>query len=185
MRQRHARTGLMIAIGWVLLAADASVVALSAQALDSSGSAANVFQHANAHPSSPEAASGEVYREINDPHTGDRWLLFRNLSHPGGPGRMVLAERPEGAPVGSAALRERVNGPVDAVEQLPVLHAGDEIVVSRATRTVDEQFEGVALGPAAKGALFEVRLKIGGKVFMAVASAPGRAVFAEEDGGRR
>ena len=32
------------------------------------------------------ASRGEIVREIDDPHTGDRWLLVRDASHPGGPG---------------------------------------------------------------------------------------------------
>jgi hypothetical protein len=37
-----------------------------------------------------EQVSGEIVREIDDPHTGDRWLLLRNAEAPGGPGRLVL-----------------------------------------------------------------------------------------------
>jgi hypothetical protein len=38
----------------------------------------------------PGGGQGEVVREIDDPHTGDRWLLKRNDQAPGGPGRLVL-----------------------------------------------------------------------------------------------
>ena len=34
---------------------------------------------------------GNVIREIDDPHSGDRWLLLRDPNRPGGPGRLVLA----------------------------------------------------------------------------------------------
>ena len=35
--------------------------------------------------------SGEVLRTIDDLSTGKRWLLLRDESHPGGPGRLVLS----------------------------------------------------------------------------------------------
>ena len=42
-------------------------------------------------------AQSELVREIDDPHTGVRWLLMRNSEHPGGPGVM-------GSPARSCAL---------------------------------------------------------------------------------
>jgi hypothetical protein len=38
-----------------------------------------------------KAVQGEVVREIDDPHTGQRWLLVRDGQQPGGPGRLLLA----------------------------------------------------------------------------------------------
>jgi uncharacterized Zn-binding protein involved in type VI secretion len=37
------------------------------------------------------SVSGEVLRTIDDLSTGQRWLLLRDESHPGGPGRLVLS----------------------------------------------------------------------------------------------
>ena len=49
---------------------------------------------APASESSPGAyALGEIVREIDDPHSGDRWLLVRDASHPGGPGLLLQIGR--------------------------------------------------------------------------------------------
>jgi len=70
---------------------------------------------------------------------------------------------------------------------LPVLviHGGDKIIVEEHTTVVDARLEAVALGPAAQGNAFRVRLNIGGKVILAVATAPGQAVVASPIGARR
>ena len=59
------------------------------------------------------------------------------------------------------------------------------MVVEEHTAVVDARLEAVALGPAAIGSPFEVRLKIGGKVVRVVALAPGRAALAPQAEARR
>jgi hypothetical protein len=116
-------------------------------------------------------------REIDDPATGDRWILLRDAAHPDGPGRMALIslrrtesrfESARGAEAGSA------------FPSLPafVIHGGDRVIVEEHTRVADAELEAVALGPAAQGNPFRVRLKIGGNVILAVATTPGHAVVA-------
>ena len=63
---------------------------------------------------------------------------------------------------------------------LPVIRAGDRLIVEEHTAVVEARLEAVALGPAASGSPFQVRLTIGGKVVRAVALGPGRAAFAAE-----
>lgn len=133
-------------------------------------------------PTAAHGFSGQIYREIVDPNSGDRWLLLRNASHPGGPGRLVLqgSESSSGRVLAGSVSRA---GPELSVA-VAVIHNGDSLVVERDTVQVSERLEAIALGPAATGALFEVRLKIGGNVFRAVALGAGRAVFATTEGGR-
>src|ERR1035438_2099013 len=38
----------------------------------------------------PANPPGRLIRVIEDPSLGDRWLLCRNLDHPGGPGRLLM-----------------------------------------------------------------------------------------------
>jgi hypothetical protein len=126
----------------------------------------------------PEPVYGEAVREIDDPHTGDRWLLLRDTTHPGGPGRLVLL-----GSRGNEARHERPGGSETASAQMPltpVIHAGERLIVEEDTAVVSSRLEAVALGPAAIGAAFEVRLRIGGKLLQAVALAPGRAAFQAE-----
>ena len=66
-----------------------------------------------------------------------------------------------------------------------MIHAGDALVVEEHTAVVDARLEAVALAPAAVGAEFSARLKVGGKVVRAGALAAGRAVLAPESEGWR
>jgi predicted secreted protein len=127
--------------------------------------------------------SGEVVREIDDPHTGDQWMLMRDPFHPEGPGRLVLAGGPA---MRQASAVTRDDTPPNAPRAiltpfLPVIHAGDALIVEERTAVVVARLEAVALGPAAQGAVFKARIKIGGKVVRAIAVAAGRAVFVPSD----
>jgi len=105
--------------------------------------------------------SGQLIRVIDDGATGDRWLLVRQASDPGGPGRMVRVE--------SAASGSAIH---------PVIHAGDAVIVEEHTEVVEARLEATAVGSAVIGAEFEARLKIGGKVVRAMALGPGKAALA-------
>jgi hypothetical protein len=112
--------------------------------------------------------------EIRDPHTGQRWLLVRDETHPGGPGRLVLA----GAAWKSAdGATRRASDRLWEAGPLPVIRAGDRLIVEEHTAAVDAVLEARAMNAAAAGAVFAARLTIGGKVVRAVALGPGRAVL--------
>lgn len=123
---------------------------------------------------------GEAVREIDDPHTGDRWMLFRDAVNPGGPGRLVLI-----APgyAGRYLVASAAGTPAKAAEpeEPPVIRAGDRITVEEDTPVVEAHLEAVALTPAPAGATLAVRLKIGGKVLKVVAVSPGRARLLPEE----
>ena len=111
-----------------------------------------------------------VVREIDDPHSGQQWLLLRDPAHPGGPG--VLASRD------SVQSNGKLEGAI--VRLHPAIRAGDRLTVEQSNTKFDLRLEGVALSPAALGGQFRVRLVWGGKVVEAVALAPGRAVESPE-----
>jgi hypothetical protein len=121
-------------------------------------------------------AHGEIVREIDDPHTGDRWLLMRNEQFPGGPGRLVLVAAHRVAYINSP---ERLASNAEAGESslVPVIRTGDKLIVEEHTAVVDAVLEARALSPAAVGAGLDVRLAIGGNVMRAVALGPGRAAL--------
>ena len=128
-------------------------------------------------PAAGELASGKIMREIDDPHTGDRWLLVRNDQAPGGPGRLVLV----------AAHRSNSGGAVmQPARQLhearipPVIRAGDRLLIEEHTAQVDAVLEARALNPAAPGSVLNVRMMIGGNVVRAIALGPGRAALQGE-----
>jgi len=63
---------------------------------------------------------------------------------------------------------------------VPVLRAGERLMVEEHTPIVEAHLEAVALGSAAVGEEFDVRLRVGGKVLRAVALGPGRAELQAE-----
>jgi len=119
---------------------------------------------------------GEILREIDDPHTGDRWLLLRNDQFPGGPGRLVLIAARRSADGAAQRMAAPVAAPAQA-ELVPVIRLGDRLTVEEHTPVVDAVLEARALTPAAAGATFDARLTIGGRVVRAVAIGPGRAAL--------
>jgi hypothetical protein len=119
-----------------------------------------------------ELSQGEIVREIDDPHTGARWLLMRNPIYPAGPGRLVL--------VGGMRIAALQPGAPVAEPPRPIIHAGDRLIVEENTAVVESRLEAVALGPAVVGSPLDARLKVGGKVVRAVALGRGRAAFLAE-----
>lgn len=158
--------------GWLVAAAVGSVCAQSA------GPAVAAPDRMRVVAATAEAAPDNVLREIDDPSTGDLWLLLRDLSRTGGPGRLVLA-RP-----GAGTQRTADHGPAQTASagERPIIHSGDAVIVEEHTARVDARLEAIALGPAVNGAYFKARLKIGGRVLRVAAVSPGRAVFAPESG---
>lgn len=126
------------------------------------------------------AAFAQIVREVDDPHTGVRWLLVRDASHPGGPGRML--------PVAELESKDRLHLPGggldsrsgDATSFHPIVRAGDQLTIEEHTRVADAYLEAIALGPASVGSVLNVRLKVGGRVVRALALGPGRAAFEPE-----
>lgn len=139
-------------------------------------------------------SSIQVVREIDDPHTGDRWLLVRDLRQPGYPGQMILASdvpatsrRLEPGTEAPAAIPIAAPIPANSSALLrttPVIHTGDRLVLEETTPMIDARLEAVALAPALAGASLRVRLVLGGRVLKALALGAGRVTFAMEGGFR-
>jgi hypothetical protein len=145
------------------------------------GSGAQVMLSSGGLASVETMGQGEVVREIDDPHTWDRWLLMRNDQYPGGPGRLVLVAAHRNAAGGATP---RAAAPAGDAQILPVIRTGDRLILEEHTARVDAVLEARAMNPAAPGALLEVRLAIGGNVVRAVALGPGRAALQSETGAR-
>jgi hypothetical protein len=127
--------------------------------------------------SAPGSKAGEVVREIDDVHTGARWLLLRNSLHPERPGRLVMAALGRDWQAGAVFTGLGGTGLAEVVPPPVAIRRGDALIVEEHTAIADAALEAVALGPAAVGSALEVRLKIGGKVLRAVAISPGRALL--------
>jgi len=166
---RVMRTGCRAIAGWLALSFVGSACAQSAAGAAASPERMRVVA------SLPDPG-GSVLREIEDPATGDLWLLVRDPSRPAGPGRLVLARQR------SSSQEKKDHGPAlpAPAGERPLIHTGDALIVEEHTAVVDTRLEGVALGPAVAGAYFRARLKIGGKVVRVEAVSPGHAVFGPE-----
>jgi hypothetical protein len=125
-------------------------------------------------PGASAEPGGEIVREIDDPRNGDRWLLMRNDSHPGGPGLLLLISAARGISPHPAPSK------TETAEPAPIIRAGDRVIVEENTPVAEARLEAVALNPALSGAAFNARLIIGGRVVRAVATGPGRATFQGE-----
>jgi hypothetical protein len=118
-----------------------------------------------------QACTGcEVVREIDDPHTGQHWILMRDAVHPGGPGALVL----EGSLLNGGRFEAAIN------QVHPVIRAGDRVTVEQSSAKFDLKLGGIALYPAAQDAPLKVLLEISGKVVPAAVLGPGRTVLIAE-----
>jgi hypothetical protein len=170
-------------VGLTLVALSACAGALGQSMTEAVSSLGDVASRPGTNPITMQA-TGEVVREIDDPHSGARWFLMRDPSHPGGPGRMALAVRPGVQALNNSRSNPRIGTQNDLrhyrlrnAPAQPAIRAGDSLVVEENTAVVETRLEAVALNPAAIGSPLNVRLAIGGKVVRAVAVAPGRAAF--------
>jgi hypothetical protein len=169
------------AVGGLFLAA-VSALAAGGQAAGGKDPLPRVLEVTPGPASAGSPAAGEALREIDDLHTGDRWLLMRDSIHPGGPGRLVLVADggSRSGPGEAGSARPEASPAADRRLPAPVIRAGDRLVLEEKTAVIEARLEAVALGPAANGAPLTVRLEIGGMVVQAVALGPGRAAFAEQ-----
>lgn len=127
-------------------------------------------------------AAEEIIREVDDPATGDRWLLKRNSQYPARPGRMVLVARQKSSQPPASAPMESADKGFETGKTAEVIHAGDHLVVEEHTRRLDAVLEAIALAPAREGGSLRVRLSVGRRVVMAVAVASGRALLSPASG---
>jgi flagella basal body P-ring formation protein FlgA len=66
-----------------------------------------------------------------------------------------------------------------------VIHSGDLLLLEQHTAVLDAKLEATALEPAILGEVLKVRLKVTGKVVLAVATGTGRANLAPADEAKR
>lgn len=149
-----------------------------------SSSRSNPSTHAIASASDSQRAIEEIVREIDDPATGDRWLLKRNAQDSAGPGRMVLLARKNTLPAPAVNSAGSARGGVEAGDSLALFRAGDHLIVEQHTRLIDAVLDAIALSPAREGESFRARLSIGGRVVKAIAVAPGHAILLPDSGAR-
>ena len=125
------------------------------------------------------SAMGQLWRVIDDPHTGARWLLVRDGIHPAGPGRLILlaGAGSQHSQDGAETVYPSYATQFGAVSLRPVIRTGDRLVVEENTAVAEVRLEAVALGPAGVGSELKVRLKISDKVLRAKALGAGRAEF--------
>jgi hypothetical protein len=117
-------------------------------------------------------------RIIEDPATHRRWLLERNVDHPARPALLTAITRDRSCSVRSFQQREKRDMGHGSQVLLPMVHAGDALVVVEDTQSWHVEMEAVALTPGSPGDSIMVRLRIGGKVTRATVISKRRAVAA-------
>jgi hypothetical protein len=131
-------------------------------------------------PGNLECSSKNVVREIDDGESGARWMLFRDESHPGGPGRLVL-QGSSGSANGTAGCGSESGLKTLLRRGTPdrelAIRAGDRLTIRDRALLLDLQLEGTALAPAAAGDPLDVRLKIGGGTVRAIVVKSGLAIL--------
>ncbi len=160
--------------GWLIMA---PVAGACAQTPGNAADRPDTLHVVAATPRTALEPEVQTLRQIEDPSTGDLWLLVRDPSRPAGPARLVLARQRLSIRAAGSVARAQLSSPAER----PVIRTGDALMVEEHTAVVDARLEAVALQPAAKGAHFKARLKIGGKVVRVVAISPGHASFAPEN----
>jgi hypothetical protein len=123
--------------------------------------------------------TASIVREIDDPNNGARWLLLIVPHHPGGPGRLVLADAVRNEVLLSKTEVQRTETPLS-----PAIHTGERLILEEHSKVVDARLDAIALNPAAVGGTLRVRLVVGGQVVRALAVAPGTVVLEQEKDGR-
>jgi hypothetical protein len=117
---------------------------------------------------------GELVREIDDPHSGERWILTRNADHPEAPGQLVLIAETHSVTATPEKVAGRApDGPA------PIIRSGDRVIVEQNTPTVEARLEAVAMTSAWAGGTLRLRLIIGGQIVEATATVPGHAALLE------
>jgi hypothetical protein len=134
-----------------------------------------------------ETTYGMRYRAVrilDDQGTGHRWLLVRQFDRPGA--AALLLQMPDNHSCSQLAVADSAwRAPTARQKLLPVIRPGDSIILSEDSPTSDARLEAVALQPATTGEVLMVRLRLGGHLLLAVATAPGSALLADRNGARR
>jgi hypothetical protein len=117
-------------------------------------------------------------RSLEDRGTGQRWLLLAPDRFPGGPGTWISWDERRNAghvrPEAALALPVAV-----------IVHSGDRLSLVDSTGMAKALFDAVALGPAAIGQSFPVRLIATGHTLRAVATGHGCAEIAPQTEGEK
>lgn len=120
-------------------------------------------------------------REIDDPSTGRRWMLIPDPGASGGPGRLAPATKDS---EGKLTCETKKDARQDAIEIVAppriVIRGGDRLIIEENSVVVSARLEATALRPAVVGAIFQARLKIGGKAVRVIALGAGRAAMASD-----
>jgi hypothetical protein len=159
----------------ILFSALMSALFLPAQTAHPSGAGASPLEMRTTlgFADSDAAPRPSALREIDDPHSGARWFLFRDRNHPGGPGRLVL--------IGDTLPPGRSFTPANpepaAAERRIVVRAGDRLVVEEHTARFNAWFEASALGSASAGSTLNARLKLSGKIVRVLVTSLGSATL--------
>ena len=116
-------------------------------------------------------------REIEDPSTHQRWLLIRDRERAAGPALFVKGLHCAPCAFFASGTINCGSSYQPPVRHVPVMHAGDRVILSEHPEVSDAELESTALEPAAPGDALRVRLRFGGFTARAIATASGHATL--------
>jgi hypothetical protein len=114
-------------------------------------------------------------RIIKDPGTRQCWLLESGFDRPATPARLVLLPSETSCAGPDTKGQDGHLHGYFRNQSIPVIRAGDTLILSEHTSVSDIQLEAIALSAAAIGEALTVRLKIGGRPLHAIATAADQA----------
>src|ERR1035438_9960896 len=122
--------GMRIRVGWRLwlaVLATAWALAVLVQVAGGAQAPPRTLLSSPVSAQSGHPVAGRVVREIDDPHSGNHWLLIDDPNSPGGPGRMILSSTVPADGVQSMPDGATAAGQPQAIrtQPMPVIHSGD------------------------------------------------------------
>lgn len=127
----------------------------------------------------PKTISSTTCRDVHvleDPFTHLRWIRLLDSVHPTGPARLIPLPSTTGIEIQDAGCT--MSGATFAAtreQRLPVIRAGEHIIIEQQTSFARLRLEATALAPALPGAFVRVQLKTDGQVLSVIADGPRHA----------
>ena len=125
-------------------------------------------------------AAWRVLRSFDDPGTAQQWFLLRDPSQPARPAKLIVVVHHRSDRTDRVSGRRSHSVTEGSGSDLPLVRAGDKIVLSEHSPGVESRFEATALSTASLGHVVSVRVDVWGRVLQAVVTGDARAEIQAE-----
>jgi hypothetical protein len=128
----------------------------------------------------PELSISEGFRAlrvVEDPGSHRRWLIEQNVARPEGPARVVQIPNELSCGTETNWRNDQVEKRNGQIKSTPLVRAGEVVRIVQESPTVRVDLEAMALSSGGRAETIAARLRMSGKVVIAVVAGPGRAVL--------